>query len=311
MNEVVERATLWLRECYSYCVKEELMFKKLVVMCLLTLTASCYAESGMVTPEIGTQGTGTLAQSYRSGTFTIEAQWDSTLVVTPQVKSSGDAAIQWWADALADNDLPSLASVPAWRFHQCGVEPPTDHNVDMVIRVESQRVRQPSAVVSCRRTAGLPFTGVIRLPRETFADSVADEPSADFVKFVVRHEMAHVFGIGYWHGGDVVVVNGSIVVGGGRYFAGDSATAMYRTLSGNKAPYGVPLDYNGIQVNDWHNRTQQSDHWRFSALPNDAMIPYYLPSEQQAMSAVTLAALVDLGWQVDMSKAEQWIDEAR
>lgn len=287
------------------------MLRQLIAVCLVALTVSCNSGSSVVTPEYDTQGIGALAQSYRSGTFTIEAQWDSTLVVSPDVKSFGDAAITWWTHALADNDLPSLENVPAWRFRQCGVEPPVDRAADMVILVEaSRRVRHPSAVVSCRRTAGLPFAGVIRLPHEAFADSLAGEPSADFVNFVVRHEMAHIFGIGYWHGGEVVVVNGSMIAGGGRYFAGDSATAMYRTLTGKKARHGVPLDHNGIYVNDLHNRRRWSDHWRFSALPNEAMIPYYLPAKRQAVSAVTLAALVDLGWRVDMSVAEPLVSSA-
>ena len=277
--------------------------KRIILLAMLAAMTGCYGGFDATAPE--TRATGALAQSYRSGTFTIETQWDSALVVTPQVKRLGDAAINWWVDVLAENALPSLAGVPEWRFRQCGVEPPSDRTADMVIRVEaSARTQRPAAVVPCRRTEGLPFTGVIWLPQRTFTDSLAHEPSAGFVDFALRHEMAHVLGIGYWYGVAVVGVNGSSVVGGGRYFAGDSATAVYRRLTGNVAPYGVPLDYNQVEGRDWHYRTEYSDHWRFGALPDEAMIPYYLPDKSQAMSAVTLAALADLGWQVDMSMAE-------
>jgi hypothetical protein len=295
-----------------YCVKELIMrrfiWRLAGVLPVLMLLASCYG--GVAGPDGDANAGGTLVQSYRSGSFSIEVQWDSTLVVTPEVKVAGDSAIWWWTDVLAENDLPSLDNVPSWRFRQCGVDLPTDRNVGMVIRLESsRRIKYPSAVVSCRRTAGLPFTGVIRLPREAFIDSVAHEPTAGFVNFAIRHEMAHVLGIGYWNDreAEVVGVNGSVAVGGGAYFAGDSATAVYRTLTGKKALYGVPLDYNRVRVDDWHNRAVWSDHWRFSSLPEDVMIPYYLPRKKQVVSAVTLAALVDLGWQVNMSMAEPLI----
>lgn len=265
---------------------------------------ACFGGFGVSAPEREDRIAATFAQSYRAGSFTIEAQWDSMLVVSDDVKTAGDFAIQWWTDVLAMNELPSLADVPAWRFQSCGVDVPLDENADMVVRLEASHHSTPSAVVSCRRTAGLPFAGVIRLPRTGFADSVAHEPDADFVRFVVRHEMAHMLGFGYWLGGEVITAPGSIVVGGGRYFAGDSATAMYRRLTGKTAPYGVPLDNNRVRVSNWHRHAEQSDHWRLSALPFDIMVPYYLPRKRQAVSGVTLAALVDLGWQVDMSFAE-------
>ena len=120
---------------------------------------------------------------------------------------------------------------------------------------------------------------------------------------VMLHELGHVFGIGtYWDFGDVQIVN---IPSGARrvdtHFPGPNAVAAFDEAGGRGYSGGkVPL------TNDPAEDADLGGHWR-SVVCGEIMTRGNCPGEDlNAVSAITLGALADFGWVVDMSVAEDY-----
>lgn len=115
------------------------------------------------------------------------------------------------------------------------------------------------------------------------------------------HELGHAFGIGtYWHYGDVQLVNASRNPGrmADTHFPGPNAVAAFDEAGGG--------GYGGGKVPVMNNpsRPGADQHWR-SMLCGEIM-SYSRCGERRVVSAITLGALADFGWIVDMSVAEEY-----
>ena len=115
------------------------------------------------------------------------------------------------------------------------------------------------------------------------------------------HELAHAFGIGtyWWYSGVVQVVN--LPSGGGTrdtHFPGPNAVAAFDEAGGS--------GYLGGKVPLTNYPDDTGGHWR-AVLCGEIMTRGYCPvTELNFVSAITLAALADFGWVVDMSVAEDY-----
>jgi len=125
----------------------------------------------------------------------------------------------------------------------------------------------------------------------------------NFTYEVMLHELGHVFGIGtYWYDGDVRLVN---LPSGARrvdtHFPGPNAVAAFDAAGGSGYTGGkVPV------TNDPAEDADAGGHWR-SVLCGEIMTRGNCPGEEvTVVSAITLGALADLGWVVDMSVAEDY-----
>lgn len=125
----------------------------------------------------------------------------------------------------------------------------------------------------------------------------------NFTYEVMLHELGHVFGIGtYWYSGDVRLVN---LPSGTRrvdtHFPGPNAVAAFDAAGGSGYTGGkVPV------TNDPAEDADAGGHWR-SVLCGEIMTRGNCPGEElTVVSAITLGALADLGWVVDMSVAEDY-----
>ena len=141
------------------------------------------------------------------------------------------------------------------------------------------------------RSTGLPLLGTISLNILTF-DALSDRKLDD----LLQHEVGHVLGLGTIWGRGVFA---PFVVGDSSapdpIFVGSNALAAFSKLGQSNRFTGrtVPLQPN------------VRGHWRGDAFLGEVMAPT-LVSTPQPTSAVTVAALRDLGWNVEPEAYEEF-----
>ena len=117
------------------------------------------------------------------------------------------------------------------------------------------------------------------------------------------HELGHVFGIGtYWYYGDTRIVHPPTgTTRPDAHFPGPNAVAAFDAAGGSGYPGGkVPL------TNDPAEDADLGAHWR-NVLCGEIMTRGNCQGEElNVVSAITLGALADFGWVVDMSVAEDY-----
>ncbi len=126
-----------------------------------------------------------------------------------------------------------------------------------------------------------------------------------YLKGVMIHEFAHVLGFGgLWQPVDYTASNGVVSKVGNNFV--DLATATYQansyagwvygSLTGQSTAAAIPLD------------RQSLSHWDEGVFDTEMMTPISeLLGVVTPVSALTLAALRDLGWQVNMGAAEAYV----
>lgn len=109
---------------------------------------------------------------------------------------------------------------------------------------------------------------------------------------VITHEMGHVLGIGtIWSLKGLL--NGT--TGSNPTFTGTNAKKEYGTLKGT-GPKPVPVENTG-------GPGTRNSHWRDTVFVNELMTGF-VNSAPNPMSRLTVASLKDLGYKVDLTKAE-------
>lgn len=138
-------------------------------------------------------------------------------------------------------------------------------------------------------------------------------PSPQFFMDVARHEIGHVLGFGSpaWHellGDRTAEPNAESDV----HFTGETAVAAFDSVGGESYPWNKvpaqnckPPPDGGITLGCPAGRAFDGPHWREGALHGELMKPSATPRSSVA-SRVTLAALKDLGWIVNMDAAEDF-----
>jgi hypothetical protein len=116
---------------------------------------------------------------------------------------------------------------------------------------------------------------------------------------VVLHEIGHILGIGtIWDYKGLLVGAGT----SNPRFTGSRATAAYNSIFGANAS-GVPVENTG-------GGGTRDSHWRESILTTELMTGWVGPGTNLPMSRITVASLADLGYTVDMSKANSFSPSA-
>ena len=117
------------------------------------------------------------------------------------------------------------------------------------------------------------------------------------IEKVIFHEIGHILAFDYWalttggQGDKLKVVNGA------HFFTGERAIDAYREAlyqQGEKLAYAIPDLLLPLEPDSFH--------WRYPALKWDVMSPYF--HTDNVLTAVTICALEDIGYTVDMSQAE-------
>ncbi len=112
---------------------------------------------------------------------------------------------------------------------------------------------------------------------------------------VIEHEIGHILGIGtLWD-------DRGLLAGGGTSnprYTGSRAVAEYNAIFGVTGT-SVPVENTG-------GAGTRDSHWRESVLSNELMTGWAGPGISLPISRITVASLADLGYQVDMSRADAY-----
>jgi hypothetical protein len=111
---------------------------------------------------------------------------------------------------------------------------------------------------------------------------------------VIAHEMGHVLGIG-----TIWTARGLLTGANGNNprFTGANARREYGTLKG-AGPTAVPVENTG-------GPGTRNSHWRETVFSNELMTGF-VSGPPNPMSRLTVASLKDLGYVVDLAKAEPY-----
>lgn len=198
------------------------------------------------------------------------------------VTYTGDAAYQSYFTQAANiwqnvilGDLPDINGVDDLHISAQVT------NIDGVGQVLGQ-----AAPVQLRGSSYLPFEGIMSFDS---ADMVSMASNGSLLG-VVLHEMGHVLGLGtLW---SLSGFNSNF----GEY-TGSNALATYRQMSGNNAATYVPLETNG-------GGGTANAHWSEAVFDTELMTGYAEANGNMPLSQLTVAALQDLGYQVNTDAAD-------
>jgi hypothetical protein len=198
--------------------------------------------------------------------------------------------------AMITGDVPDLY-VAYSAMSDCGNTPISEPVDDLLIWVELVPIDGYGGILGqsgpclIRSTSKLPVVGIMMFDT---AD-LAWLESAGQLDLVILHEMLHVVGFGtIWR--DLGVASG--LGGYDPFFIGAGARAAYLGFDGGASYGGVP-----VPVENSGGAGTRDGHWRESVLGNELMTGW-LGYGQQPLSRTTIASLGDLGYVVDLSRAE-------
>jgi hypothetical protein len=237
-----------------------------------------------------------------SAKFTITAgvtePFDITVVpvgtLTAQEQAAFDAAAAHWESVIV-RGIPDVQVDLA--AGTCVTDGPAIHQVvdDIVIQAEVTPIDGVGKILGqagpCADWTGdhLPRAGGMEFDSADVAKMLTDGSFTE----VVTHEMGHVLGFGTeWSDGR------SLLLGGGGTdprFVGMRANAEYAALGGSGM---IPVENTGgVGTAD--------AHWRESIFGNELMTGYLDPG-LNPLSAMSIASMADLGYQVSLSAAEPY-----
>lgn len=221
-----------------------------------------------------------------SGPFTIELRFQGGL--RPGLREAFVAAADRWTRVI-------VGSLPPVVVDDETIE-------DLVITADARPIDGAGGILGQAgpthlRPAGagpaayLPARGVMFFDADDLERMRADGSLPD----VIAHEMGHVLGIGtIWKHRRLLRGEGSR----NPTFAGEGAMREYQRLRGAPRRRRVPVENTG-GVGTRHG------HWRESVF-SDELMSGYLTSPGNALSALTIASLADLGYRVDPDAAEPY-----
>jgi len=203
--------------------------------------------------------------------------------LTPSQEAIFTSAEQVW-ERIIIGDIPDVGLIDDVEIDAAGVA------IDGVGGILGQ-----AGPTGLRVGSFLPFSGIMQFDT---ADLGALEASGQ-LQDVILHEMAHVLGLGtIWNNLGLLAGAG----GADPRFTGTQATAEYNARFPAGGGVGVPV------ANTGGGGTRDS-HWRESVYNNELMTGF-LNSGVNPISRTTVAQWADLGYVVDISQAQPFIQAA-
>ncbi len=219
--------------------------------------------------------------------------------VSDLVNEAFDGAVQRWERVIV-GDLPDIpsADVPCGTEHR--LQGPVD---DLVIFVEVKPIDGPQGILGAaapcavRRADGLPLAGLMQFDEVDLEDFAR----RGRLEEIVLHEMGHVLGIGsLWPNRGLLrdrsPGNNENV---DTWFAGEAAIEAFDQVGGDQ--------YQGakVPVENVGGEGTANGHWRDAVLGTELMTSF-MSGQLGQLSIVSIASLRDLGYQVDMSQADDY-----
>ena len=240
--------------------------------------------------------------------FDIDLRFPGTEPTVSQARTIREAADVW--EGIISRGLPyrNIRSSDEW---WCEREFPSlfgAHIDDLLIDVRLEDIDGPGEVLAvagpCRVRAesGLPYLGDMLFDT---ADLLSME-QAGVLRDTALHEIAHVLGFGLGWLWQELLQEPSVGGSGSRdtHFRGEQAIAAFDAVGGSAyAGAKVPVE-NDTGRYSWG---ALDTHWRESVFGEELMTTaVVLADGSEPLSLVTVAALEDLGYQVDRSKAQPY-----
>ena len=153
-----------------------------------------------------------------------------------------------------------------------------------------------------RGTSGLPISGYVNLDADDFQSL-----SADAMRVIAAHEIGHGLGFsnGYFQRMSLMRKpslpphSGIVFDAPDTHFAGEGAIAAFELAGG--ASYTDAK----VPIENIMGAGSGDSHWRESVLDDELMTPRH-DGDGDALSAITIQAMADMGYHVDLSQAESY-----
>ena len=225
------------------------------------------------------------------------------------VNTAGDAATEFNIELIFTDDnltdsQQALFLEAADRWEQIVVEDVPDTFVrgigwvdDIVIEVSVPSIDGVGGILgqagptAIRNDSSLPAAGIIEIDSADVAQLEAMGQLDD----VIIHEMAHVLGFGtIWR--DLGLIEG--VFGPNPRYVGEQAVEEYNDIFGVNETY-IPIEDDG-------GFGTRNSHWEESVFDNELMTGFLNGGEDNPISSITVAAMADLGYEVNLGAADPY-----
>ena len=235
--------------------------------------------------------------------FDIEVVWIGTPAAAH--RTAVEQAAQQW-ERILTTGLPGVDFSDNPRT--CGGGDLNDVVDDLRVFVRVQSFDGPGGVLAVadacysRTTSGLPIAAYVRLDADDF-----QRLDADAMRVIAAHEIGHGLGFSsrYFRRTSLMRKpslpphSGILFDAPDTHFAGEAAVAAFEMAGGAAYADGkVPIE------NSMGSGSGDS-HWRENVLDDELMTPRH-DGGDDPLSAITIGALADMGYHVDMSHAESY-----
>ena len=236
-----------------------------------------FAEVELVPVNGGKRAVAEVTVRESVGTFGIDVFVEQPAPIG-YVEAMAEAA-DWWSDMLDGTEWPDRAAgCPSWNGFDDKVKAVAD---ELLIGARAQSFR--GNIAGYANGCFFPKSGGRAVPAlDPGGGYVVVRSSSVTAQSLLRHEIGHLLGLVAWRS-----THGGLATSDCRFFTGSHAVEAFRAGGGNPSLPGVPI------------QTGCGGHWRVS---NELMMS---PGAGQATS-LSLGALVDAGYTVDLSKALPW-----
>lgn len=252
---------------------------------------------------------GTTTPPTPSGGYSIQLEFSGS-DFTPSRQTVFQTAASIWAEAIT-GDLPDVKigntasddiAIPA---NLCGFEHPAFTGVidDLLIFAQVVFIDGPGntlaqagplSVDGGPLASRLPFVGCMQFDSADIAVLEADGT----LQNTIVHEMGHVLGIGTLWSPLSTGICAEPAAAGSPTFTGAAAVTEWTTLKGGTPSGNVPIE-------DAGGPGTQCGHWDEETFFTELMTGF-LNTSADALSRLTIGSLKDLGYTVDLSKAEPY-----
>lgn len=249
----------------------------------------------------GTAGPATFTAALRTPT----SGYDITLrfLTTPtEAQRLAFEAARERIEAVVTGDLPGVRLTFSRRtLADCGGVDLDEDVDDLLILVDLSPIDGPYRILGqagpcvTRGGSDLPALGIMQFDTADLAMMEQDGQLGS----VILHEMLHVVGFGtIWS--DLGLLEGAGQVAPYPVFTGGEAAAAFASENGAAYTLGPP-----VPVEDTGGAGTAGGHWREKVFENELMTGW-LSGTVQPMSATTIGSLADLGYTVDLARADRW-----
>ncbi len=226
--------------------------------------------------------------------FDIEVRFVGTLPSASVQTAFSDAESRW--EDLLIGDLAAVAVTLAAADCVTVAHPAVAETIDdVVIFAEVTAIDGSGGVLGqagpcvVRTTGNLALVGVMQLDEADLSDL---EVSSDLVETII-HEMGHVFGFGLGTPWTTTLVDSA---GTDPYWPGTEAVKQY-DLNGGTSTNKVPVANTG-------GMGTADAHWREAEMGRELMTGFINIGSVNPLSSITVGAMKDMGYTVDLTKAD-------